>query len=479
MKNKSFNKKSQDLRREANIEMREAKKRLKRNVSSGTFWKNVFQLVAIVLFYFTASIALTFYQKDLILRLPFPLSIVIVHLVLKFCMAGICRVIWTRCTGKQRVVLAWKDYLARVAIVAIVSGLDIGLSQWSLEYVTLSLYTMTKTTSTPFILLFGLLLKLEKKHWSQIVIVLLISGGLAMFTYQSTSFSFVGFVMVLSAAFFSGIRWTFSQLIMQKSKLGLSNPIDFIFHIQPLMILSLLPIAVGVEGVQIAASQAAFRYQHFSEALHTLALVCFGGLLAFCMEVAEFLVVTFASSLTLAIIGVVKEVTILALAIFINGNEVSAINLLGMVICVVGIAAHVGRKAMQTSTEPSSSMNDFQLETNSEDDGGSGLSSNRSRSRSNYVDVNAVLLKDSSSLPLLSDHSSDDDSEDDEELFVTSSSTSRVQPKKHHHADDEFFLRENRTWTSIKDRHLEMRGLEETDGILMTKKEPPKDLLSD
>ena len=69
-----------------------------------------------------------------------------------------------------------------------------------------------------------------------------------MFTYKATSFSLIGFSMVLIAAFFSGIRWTLSQLIMQKSKLGLENPVDFIFHIQPLMILSLLPIAIGVEG---------------------------------------------------------------------------------------------------------------------------------------------------------------------------------------------------------------------------------------
>ena len=76
----------------------------------------------------------------------------------------------------------------------------------------------------------------------------MISGGLIMFTYKATSFSLIGFSMVLIAAFFSGIRWTLSQLIMQKSKLGLENPVDFIFHIQPLMILSLLPIAIGVEG---------------------------------------------------------------------------------------------------------------------------------------------------------------------------------------------------------------------------------------
>jgi solute carrier family 35 protein C2 len=81
------------------------------------------------------------------------------------------------------------------------------------------------------------------------VIVILISGGLAMFTYQSTSFSLIGFMMVLIASFFSGIRWTLSQLIMQKSKLGLQNPVDFIYHIQPLMVLSLLPIAIGAEGI--------------------------------------------------------------------------------------------------------------------------------------------------------------------------------------------------------------------------------------
>ena len=36
------------------------------------------------------------------------------------------------------------------------------------------------------------------------MIVLMISSGLAMFTYKSTDFVFVGFFMVLSASFLSG-----------------------------------------------------------------------------------------------------------------------------------------------------------------------------------------------------------------------------------------------------------------------------------
>jgi solute carrier family 35 protein C2 len=41
---------------------------------------------------------------------------------------------------------------------------------------------------------------------------------------------------------------TFSQKVLQKSQLGLQNPLDFIFHIQPFMILTILPLAVYVEG---------------------------------------------------------------------------------------------------------------------------------------------------------------------------------------------------------------------------------------
>lgn len=81
------------------------------------------------------------------------------------------------------------------------------------------------------------------------MIVVLISAGLVMFTFKSTTFSIIGFLLALSGSFLSGARWTFSQLIMQKSAIGLENPIDLIYHIQPLMILTLLPIAIGIEGI--------------------------------------------------------------------------------------------------------------------------------------------------------------------------------------------------------------------------------------
>ena len=58
--------------------------------------------------------------------------------------------------------------------------------------------------------------------------------------------------------------------------------------------------------MNFSASEDAFGFHDSSVFLHTLSMMLFGGFLAFCMEVAEFMVVTFASSLTLAIVGVVK-----------------------------------------------------------------------------------------------------------------------------------------------------------------------------
>lgn len=80
--------------------------------------------------------------------------------------------------------------------------------------------------------------------------VVLISSGLCMFTYKSTQFNMLGFIYLVFASMTSGIRWTFAQIIMQKSKLGLHNPIDMIYFMQPWMILPIIPLTIYREGMK-------------------------------------------------------------------------------------------------------------------------------------------------------------------------------------------------------------------------------------
>lgn len=79
-------------------------------------------------------------------------------------------------------------------------------------------------------------------------IVVMISSGLCLFTYKSSEFNALGFAFLLLASMVSGMRWSLAQLIMQKSKLGLHNPVDMVYFMQPWMIASILPFTIGFEG---------------------------------------------------------------------------------------------------------------------------------------------------------------------------------------------------------------------------------------
>jgi len=393
-------------------EGRHTKRELQAQVKNSNFWVTLVNTAALIAFYYSSSIGLTFYQSWLMKELRFPLTIVLCHFVMKFCMGWACRAAYTMHTGLQRVALPWSQMLGRVAVVAVVASLDIGLSQWSFEYIDVALYTITKSTSIVFILMWAILLRLEKKHWSLVVIVVMIATGLAMFTYKSTDFVMVGFVMVLSASFLSGVRWTVSQLIMQRAQYNLSNPVDMIYHVQPMMILAILPFTVAIEGSRVATSVSMLRYTSLSTFLQTTALVAVGGVIAFVMEVGEYLLVSYTSSLTLSVAGICKEIISMALAIVFQATDVSAINVVGLVVCMTGVSLHVLRKAMSLERVQGS--------------------------------VGRKAGSPGSGEALLS--GSDTDS--DVEVFHTSRANREASPH------EETFLKEHRQWTGVRDSHL-------------------------
>ncbi|XP_046440117.1 solute carrier family 35 member C2-like [Daphnia pulex] len=319
------------------------------------FCKIIFRTLLLVLLYYLSSIGLTFYQKWLMRKLHYPLSIVITHLVVKFMLAAACRIVWEYWTNHKRPILAWQPYTVQLAPAGIASALDIGLSNWSLEFITVSLYTMSKSTAIIFIMGFALLFKLEKKHWTLLVVVVMISGGLVMFTYQATQFNLGGFLMVMFASFLSGLRWTLSQMVMQKSEMGLANPIDMMYHIQPWMIVTLLPFAMAFEGLSLAMTKDVFRFVDTYHLFIVLGEVLVGAVIAFFMELTEYLLVSYTSSLTLSVSGIIKEVLTLTLAVLITHDEMNPINAAGLVICLLGITLHVALKAVRIHNESKAS----------------------------------------------------------------------------------------------------------------------------
>ncbi|KAL1130643.1 hypothetical protein AAG570_011885 [Ranatra chinensis] len=300
----------------------------------------------VILIYFALSIGLTFYQRWFLQKFHYPLVVVMCHLMIKLMVAALFRSLWQCWSRRQRVRVSWSNTIRRIAPMGLFSGLDIAFSNWGLEFITVSLYTMTKSTSIVFILIFALLLKLEQKSWSLFLIVSMISGGLAMFTYKATQFNLLGFLLVLFASVSSGVRWTVAQYVMQRSELGLDHPLDMLYHVQPWMLLSVLPIVAAFEaGSLLHIVSSAVDGGNMGHAFHISASIVGGALIALAMELTEYLIISRMSSLTLSVAGIFKEVCTLVLAVEWQGDEMSRLNAFGLLLCLGGIVCHVVHKA--------------------------------------------------------------------------------------------------------------------------------------
>ena len=306
------------------------------------------RVLGYILLYYLFSISLTFYNKWILTDFPFPLSATLFQSFLTFIVTCIIRECLSLYTRKPAVRVGGLSYVRNVLPTSITAAFDIGLSNWSFQFITVSLYTMCKTSAVIFILFFAIVFRLEKFRLRLVGIVLLISLGLFLFTFDYTFFNLTGFALVMTASLLSGLRWNTAQFLVQKSQLGLENPIDILYHVTPVMSFCLFPLAFIFEGVGLATSLVAFRAQSPSAALLSFGLILCSALLALGIGFAEYLLVQRTSSLTLSISSIFKEVLVLYIAIawFHPNEHLKPINIVGMILCLLGIALHIWSKAV-------------------------------------------------------------------------------------------------------------------------------------
>ncbi|EYC19694.1 hypothetical protein Y032_0023g670 [Ancylostoma ceylanicum] len=315
----------------------------------------VLKIALIALLYYPLSIGLTFYQKWFIKNYKLPLFVVCWHYIVKWLAAVCIRAIY-EFFHKKRIRLHLKEQLRWLAPIGICASLDIGLSNWALEYVTVSLYTMAKSSSILFIVAFSLLLRLERWRPALGLETGLIATGLFLFTWHSSQLDLTGLLLVELAASCTGVRWTVSQLVMQREEQALNHPLDMVAHVQPWMLIPIVPLIIMFEGGELSYTTVLFYKQHYAPVQVTLLIIC-GGLLAFCMEMSEYLLLVNTSGITLNIFGIVKEVATLLLAHLLNNDRLSWVNLAGLVLCLSGMTLH-GMSRKRQRSRPGSPQDD-------------------------------------------------------------------------------------------------------------------------
>ncbi|WVW82903.1 hypothetical protein I302_104917 [Kwoniella bestiolae CBS 10118] len=318
------------------------------------WWKNVVVTGMFILSWYTFATLLSLYNKWMFspnyYGFSYPLFVTCCHMVVQFGLAALIRATFAdRFRPKERPTR--KEYVTKILPTAAATGGDIGLSNLSLKTITLSLYTMCKSSTLIFVLLFAFTFKLEAYSLRLISVITLISFGVFCMVFNTTAVSIPGIVMVFTASALGGLRWALTELVMHKKGMGLSNPFATIFWLAPLMAVTLALVSMIVEGwFEILSSDFFVGFQ----AIKTVGVIVLPGALAFAMVASEYFIIQRAGVVPLSIAGIFKEVSTISISAWVFGDQLTGLNIIGVVITVCGIALysyHKYQKSMSSTVE--------------------------------------------------------------------------------------------------------------------------------
>ncbi|KAJ4366563.1 hypothetical protein N0V95_000230 [Ascochyta clinopodiicola] len=287
---------------------------------------------------------------------PFPLFTTCLHMLVQFSLASLVLFLVPslrprhdslnpHATGaraepldpKKPLMTKW-FYFSRIGPCGVATGMDIGLGNTSLKFISLTFFTMCKSSALGFVLIFAFLFRLEQPSWRLVLIIAIMTIGVVMMVAGETAFHALGFILVMASACSSGFRWSLTQILLLRNP-ATANPFSSIFFLAPVMFFSIFVLAVPVEGFGALQEGLAHLFEQKGTAFG-IGILLFPGCLAFLMTSSEFALLKRTSVVTLSICGIFKEVVTITTANLVFKDPLTPINLTGLIVTIGSIALY-------------------------------------------------------------------------------------------------------------------------------------------
>ncbi|KAJ2394818.1 hypothetical protein GGI23_004544, partial [Coemansia sp. RSA 2559] len=297
----------------------------------GAFRKHALYIALYTLLWYAFSGVLSVYNKWLFgsseRDFPFPLFVTSIHMLVQYLLAVLCLRLFPALRPPQQP--TWGIYLARAVPCGVASALDIGLSNISLQTITLTFYTMCKSSTLGFVLFFAVLFGLERLRVVLVVIIAVISLGVVLMAAGEVDFVLAGFLEAMGSSAMGGLRWSLTQMLLSQARFGMNNPIATMSKLTPIIGATTFFFSLVLEHpfTEIAANKN-MATAHAPALL--ILVMALGGVLAFAMVLSEYCLIQRTSVLTLSIAGMLREVAMVVVAHLVFGDTMTGVNAAGL-----------------------------------------------------------------------------------------------------------------------------------------------------
>lgn len=288
-------------------------------------------------FFFSALLSL--YNKYVFgsshLAFPCPLLMTSVHFLSQWGFSYTISSIYPVTLGGDQVSgMSWKTFLGIAIPCGLVTSADVGFSNLALVRISVTFYTMVKASSPIFVVLSAYLFGIEKITTPLILVVIVICMGELLTVLGEVKFDLIGFILCFIASVLSGMRWTVVQLKIQSLEPKLKSTFATMRILSPFMFLFMVGMSLVKEQPWNSLGE---WIGSFEDLIRTLSLAVFGASLAICMVFCEFYLIMRSSAIVLMIGGVLKELNTILFGVYVFGDELNAINILGCVVVFTGV----------------------------------------------------------------------------------------------------------------------------------------------
>ena len=237
--------------------------------------------------------------------------------------------------------LNWIVFSRVLVPLGTTTAIDIWLSAVSLQTLDVSVYTTAKSCALIFTLIFSLAARLQKLSPSLIGTCLLIGAGVIMCSIKEEgSVDPTGLVAVLVAAACGAARWVFTEQFYKRKGVK-SNALLLVALLSPITVITLVP-GLGWEVPRLITHSPV----HTSgDVMVVLSMTLGGGVLAFLLLIVELSLVSMTSALTLNVIGHLKDVVVIGLAIPVLHEELSPLNAAGVGLTIAATCLYSYQKS--------------------------------------------------------------------------------------------------------------------------------------
>lgn len=191
---------------------------------------------------------------------------------------------------------------------------------------------------------------LKERHSKWVYLSLLpIVAGVVIASFTEISFDLTGLISALISTMGFSLQNIYSKKVLKDTEI---HHLRLLHMLGRLALLMFLPVWLFVDFKVVAQPSLLFHGSY-----RTLLLLLADGVLNWMQNIIAFSVMSMVSPLTYSVSSAFKRIFVIGVSLFILGNPVTGLNILGMMLTIVGVLAynrakHYARKSSKYTLLP-------------------------------------------------------------------------------------------------------------------------------